>query len=1247
MSGDSTDENNFGGLPVTAVPSLRSLSPKFDAEQHEIYVKILEEQLGKTGAEVPLNLALTGHYGSGKSSVLVEVYKRLSAAERVVVNLSLPSLGVGDGRVPQEGGREFDKTNLIQKEIVKQLLYRRKPSSTPASRYNRLDTFHFWPAFWRSIAAGVVGAVLALVWKLPSRIQESVPDAFWAWLDMHFLPHLSATLQWLSLTAVFFAVAGFGVWVQRLLQQRIRVTELAAGPTKITLSESTSSYFDEYLDEIVYFFQTSKTTVVIFEDLDRFKDPHIFEALRELNLLLNNAEQTGQTPISFVYAIRDSIFEQLDDIVGEADDVPGAISTGDKVETRRLMSTNRTKFFDLVVPMVPFISHRTSRGLITSELSSIEVHQKPSAAIVDLVSVHLTDMRLIKNLCNEYEIFLDKIFRRDGLQQLNPDLLFASVVYKNVYLVDYEKIRNGSSELDTVYIAYRSWVSQQTSAARASERDAKLRLRRLNAVASRSVALGRRLQQVLIAYTPFDIVSRPVQISAGGVAVEWANLTSTEFWQSYIEGRQDLILALGYNSATLTFDHAQTLIGRDLSIADWAAADRAELETAIRSAALDQRTIPHSSISEVIDQTDRLFTLEDREAINFEVFICEVFKDAPLVIEMLRAGFIDENFTLYTTQFPGKSMSASAMNFILKAVQPDVRDVEYHFGAGEDSDPADVQAVIAAEGSRLLNGQSVYNIEIFDHLLFSDSSQLSDAIRRLAASAGDDLSFIDAYLVTGKHRFTFIKLLSGHWPGLFDYLLKNEAEAADLELLNAAVAGVRPEVDYELSSDQRSVIESSLRDLGVMTTSQPADRTTRIAETFQTLKIQSSDLSTVASSLRQKLVAKGLYPVTLENLQTIFADQDISLDSIKRNREMDVYPHVLANLESYIAALDASGSNPSVRTSENFASVLTDVAENSDALVEEIARRSESGVMIESIDGVNVSLWPQIAAAQKVTLSVSNVIAYTAEYGIDTELANFLQVERVLTVDDESQEILPLAVSILNSERLDRDVKLALSQCLNLEAGSIEVSELSEDGRPMISKLVATNLVKDDPDAYLILGEDDWAIKQELISASREFPNYLASIPLSTDDLYRIATQPVSYAAKNALLTSLVAFDGSLGSRGAVALAEWAAAEGMSVSTEVLAVLARRGSNSSARSVVKLLSAQVSEVELSELRGILNSLGSPYAQLTMPGRERPRVPFSDGVERILARLQDEGIVTRWPANSRKHVFEVSKRHSST
>lgn len=58
-----------------------------------------------------------------------------------------------------------------------------------------------------------------------------------------------------------------------------------AGAATVTLSKQSDTYFDEYLDEIVYFFQVSRRNIVVIEDIDRFEDVQVFDTLRALNRL--------------------------------------------------------------------------------------------------------------------------------------------------------------------------------------------------------------------------------------------------------------------------------------------------------------------------------------------------------------------------------------------------------------------------------------------------------------------------------------------------------------------------------------------------------------------------------------------------------------------------------------------------------------------------------------------------------------------------------------------------------------------------------------------------------------------------------------------------------------------------------------------------------------------------------------------------------------------------------------------------
>lgn len=1234
-------------------PKLRSLSPEYVPEQHNDYVEILKAELTKSGPDAPRNIALTGHYGSGKSSVLLRAHQELERAGVNVINLSLPSLGIGDGRIRNNGDISVDRTNLIQKEIVKQLLYRRKPSNMPASRYSRLDTFDRKRALGAAVVVGVVVTGIALLASVPSRVRDALPKQAWAWIDDHLWTNLAGTLQWLSLLAIFVLTVFAAHRIQRLLQQRIRVTELAAGPTKVTLSDSSSSYFDEYLDEIVYFFQMSKTAVVVFEDLDRFKDPHIFETLRELNILLNNAEQTGQAPIRFVYAIRDSIFEQLDaedgneNACGNAEEAANSV---DKSETRRLMSTNRTKFFDLVVPMVPFISHRTSRDFIRQELEKVVPKKRPGRAVVDIVGAHLTDMRLIKNICNEYEMFRRRILADDGLKELTPDRLFALIVYKNLYLADYEKIRNGTSQLDTLYRAYRDWVAQQTAKARNAERMARDRMRRIDAIGSRSAKLGARLQKVLLARYAQNLGTRTPEVVFSGIIYSWQEIASERFWRAYLKEQGDMEVryrGAGYRGDFLPFDQVEILMGYRLSPGDWEEEARADANKEIIQAVADQRTAQHASMVAALRLPDKLFSYagEDR---SVAYVAAGLFEGADLVLDLLEAGLIDENYTLYTTQFPGQAISASAMNYIIKAVQPNVMDIEYHFGTGDDVDVSDIKAVVDAEESRLLGGQSVYNVEVFDYLMTADPAKLDDPIRRLVASADTDRAFIDAYMTSGKAAPALAERLSSIWPEIFDYLIGADPDAVgNQELLDAALRGVRPDLAYTMSSEQRDVLAAVLPDLSTVNVPQGEQRAVAIAETIRRAGIRVNHLNRVAEPLRTELSKRSVYPITLRNLVAIFGAEDlIALDSIKALRESDVYVHVLSNMGDYLSALGESTSNvPTVADPEAFADVISDVGGADVDALEAVASGASADCMLSDLSQLDPPLWPAIAGAHRLDLTARNVAAYIAQHGVDSDLAIWLRDAGTITVaTDDSTPLVPVALHLLNAAALRDEAALHLVEGLGIAAGTIAAVDLEKDAHTLLPALVERQLVPDDAGAYAVLEDDEWAIKRELIAASCNFPVYMSELSLSTNELFLIASEAVPDTVKDVLLAELEKFP-HLGPKGAIALATWSAAQNRTPSPEAIVMMANRGGSGSARPILELLGTQADTIGLEQLKSALNALGRPYSQVTAPGRDRPKIENSVGVSAVLSRLRRANIVSKYEENKRKRVFEVSKRHS--
>ena len=162
---------------------------------------------------------------------------------------------------------------------------------------------------------------------------------------------------------------------------RFKVNEVKL-PTETVVKNSETAaetVFNKNMDEIVYFFEETKYRIVFFEDLDRLEDPSIFIHLRELNTLLNNYDGI-KGRIVFVYAIRDDIFTD----------------------------TDRTKFFEFIIPVIPIINSTNSGEIFLQKLEESEkkgiVHEISQEFILD-VSPYVEDMRILQNIYNEFVIY--------------------------------------------------------------------------------------------------------------------------------------------------------------------------------------------------------------------------------------------------------------------------------------------------------------------------------------------------------------------------------------------------------------------------------------------------------------------------------------------------------------------------------------------------------------------------------------------------------------------------------------------------------------------------------------------------------------------------------------------------------------------------------------------------------------------------------------------------------------------------
>lgn len=619
--------------------TMHTLRPQFDEAKHGYYVDLLVQQI--TSDDPPRNVAVAGSYGSGKSSVLAGLRGKIGRKFQPV-EISLATLNQSKQALLDVSG-ETTLTAALQKEVVKRLLYSAKPSDLPRSRFDRISGVRWGSALGIAVvlATGVLGLVFML--KMPTPFDE------WSG-SWHRWQPTGRLLDWLSLVIlVLGAQAAFS---------SSRLREIGIGTAKLSLDAKGGDYFDKYLDEIVYFFQKSKTRVVVFEDLDRFDDPGIFQALRELNNLLNNSDQIKRN-VTFVHAIRDSLFERnlapaANPSEGDGDAAaPRAYATdvSARIGTDSAAS-DRAKFFDLVVPLVPFISHEVSADLIVAAFVGVPEDQQPSRKLMALAGRHITDMRVIHSVRNEYVVFTAELLDKTTVEGLKDDRdqLFAMVLYKHHYLHDFERIRTGGSKLDELV----STVSDMTRARLASleieiaslEND----IEATAAVDRRAEAAGQRLLdevQFLIRVLRANATVQNVLLQGDGSFAP-DDVRSRAFWEALdaSQATQLTVSAPGQQIAVLRADFPR-LFGQDFPPAAW-------LRTAVeddqsRLAQLEElrERLLHASLRQRV--TDTAFVGEGQGA-NVESGIIDIpacsidLMEEGLALDLIRGGYIDQNF---------------------------------------------------------------------------------------------------------------------------------------------------------------------------------------------------------------------------------------------------------------------------------------------------------------------------------------------------------------------------------------------------------------------------------------------------------------------------------------------------------------------------------------------------------------------------------------------------------------------------
>lgn len=1200
---------------------LLSLTPKYIEDEHGRYVAAISKAF--TNPRIK-NIALSGNYGVGKSSILQKVAE---LEPKRVVELSLSTLAPievtdVDEHVPVQA---TTPTNRIQQEIVKQLLYREKPEKATGSRFRRIERFHKGRELLLSAIVGLVATMVFLLAGWGETIVETLDPL----IELH-----------LWIYPILFGLTTVAVFALRaLLHGRVHIKAFSAGPAAVTLDEHSVSYFDQYLDEIVYFFETSDYDIVIFEDIDRFNNSHIFETLRSLNTLLNAAPQIKNRPIRFVYAIKDSIFDRIGlESEGRQDATLADIKDPAAAEAVR---ANRTKFFDLVIPVVPFITHRSARNLASKLLEGVDNEVSPD--LIDLAGRFVPDMRLLKNVRNEFIVFRDRIFSGDGSAlELSETDLFAMMLYKSTHLSDFEAIRLGSSKLDKLYAASRELVAANIARLERERRATRQSIARTKTLPTRAAQMGDRL----IAHVErtaraarFHLQSQQYTLQNSTRTVD--QLKSAAFWKELAEAPDGTTVGWRNNYGhSLSFTRTDIVDALDdsLDVERWSEADQERLNDLLEEQREQLAFLRSADMGALMKRPE--FHVEFEGSAQSLESVAEHLLTRGLAFSLVRAEYINRNFTLYTSTFHGDRVSSAATNFIIHHVERDEMDVHFQLEAD------DVAAVIRERGASALSEPALFNISILDHLLEHGDDSADIMIAAIAGLGERAREFLQAYLTASSQLSAFLPRFVRRCTRALDYLV-TQAELDDatrLGLVSDTLANLATGAKYFTDAATTRYLLEHYRELPVLISDKlDSEAAARIRIVYGMAGLKLPDLTPLTPTIRDSFVARNLYDITRENLEAALGDDvSLALDSIRSSSDA-VYGYVMENLGSYLEAVD--GHTKTNDSADTFTVTIEDVLKHDADRLDDVIQKASEASRVIDLGDVPEAAWPVLARSIRFPATFNNVTRYIALAGsVDEDLASVLKLDgRIADADSASEEEkVALAAAILASRpHLHSTVRVPLVVSLELDE-FLETSAIQAENGPLFALLVENNLIADESDTYEHIENIDWQWREQFIAASSAFKNYMTP-ELVGDDLGNLLSSGnISKPIKLAVLDDASEYSQATDAAGRRELARFALASKRKLPLDVVEALP--GARTNAATVIELLTPHLGEIDDVRLFALLNALGAPYSQLTYVGRDHPKVSNTTFDQALLRSLEARGIVSTWDPRERPIV--VNKKHKS-
>ncbi len=333
------------------------------------------------------NIAVTGTPGSGKSTVI---------NSWIAANPDHGWLQISLANFARE--EEKPAPAAIEEALINQIVGKMDLRRAPKTRFRKaMERPWTTDLAYALIGAAFIALTIFLAWVL-TLIPSSRPDGLLVG---------AATVAWFA--CIVFAIYRVGrTNAIGRIAKRFNVSD-----REIEISgEGEGTPLQRYMGDLVYLFNTSRFDTVVFDDLDSFGYLPLFQQLRQLEDLANSRRDEGRERLRFFYLVNDGMFDDPHD---------------------------RTKFFDYIISVIPYIDPSNSLALFREGLEGVGI-QADDEFLYEL-SLFIDDPRILRDLVNETHHYESVLFSDAPLHSGDIERLIAILAYKTLFPRDFELLQ--------------------------------------------------------------------------------------------------------------------------------------------------------------------------------------------------------------------------------------------------------------------------------------------------------------------------------------------------------------------------------------------------------------------------------------------------------------------------------------------------------------------------------------------------------------------------------------------------------------------------------------------------------------------------------------------------------------------------------------------------------------------------------------------------------------------------------------